>query len=195
MACALVSATTMATASPTWRALSAGKSALGPMNTTPPPGPVSFMSNLVFGTGSCGIGPSLSAAQSAPVKHAEHARHRFRRRGIDRDNARMRMRRTHHHRISLAVETEIVGETPLAGDQPRIFLARHRLADEAVAGFVRSGFVVHLSRRRWNWGGQSYTAAGCSCSPDGRNPGRRRGVEAVPDYAPLHPGYDAAARA
>ena len=67
MACALVSATTMATASPTCRTLSAGSSALGPMNTAPPLGPVSFMSNLVFGTGSCGIGPSLSAAQSAPV--------------------------------------------------------------------------------------------------------------------------------
>ena len=85
-------------------------------------------------------------------EHAEHARHRLRRRGIDRDNARMRIRRTHHHRIALAVEIEIVGETALAGDQPRIFLARHRLADEAVAGFVRSGFVVHLgSLAPGNW--------------------------------------------
>src|SRR5579871_616063 len=64
---ALVAATTIATASPTWRALSDGSSAWGPMNTVRPPGACSFMSNLVFGTGSCGSGASLSAAQSAPV--------------------------------------------------------------------------------------------------------------------------------
>src|SRR5262245_2788315 len=67
-ACASVSATTMATASPTWRALSAGSSTCGPMKISPPPGPVSFMSYLVFGTGSCGIGPRRSPRQSAPVK-------------------------------------------------------------------------------------------------------------------------------
>jgi hypothetical protein len=78
IACALVSATTMTTASPTCRTLSTGNSACGPANTGVPPGPVSFWSNLVFGTGSCGMGPILSAAQSAPVKYADHARHRFR---------------------------------------------------------------------------------------------------------------------
>ena len=117
----------------------------GPMNTAPPPGPVSFMSNLVFGTGSCGIGAELVGGAIGAGEHAEHAGHRLRPRGIDRDNARMRIRRAHHHRIGLAVETEIVGEAALAGDQPLILLARHRLADEAVAGFVRSGLVVHRS--------------------------------------------------
>ena len=87
--------------------------------------------------------PKLVGGAVGAGEHAEHARHRLRRRGIDRDNARVRIRRTHHHRIGLAVEIEIVGEAALAGDQPRILLARHRLADEAVAGFVRSGFVVH----------------------------------------------------
>ena len=67
IACARVSATTIATASPTWRALSAGSSMCGPANTGPPPGAVSFMSNRVEGTGVCGIGFSPSARQSAPV--------------------------------------------------------------------------------------------------------------------------------
>jgi hypothetical protein len=45
----------------------------------------------------------------------------------------------------LALKREIVGEAALAGDKPRILLARHRLADEAVGGFGRFGLVVHLS--------------------------------------------------
>jgi len=73
----------------------------------------------------------------------EHARHGPGTRAINRNNARMRMPRAHHHRIGLAVEIEIVGEAALAGNEPRIFLALHRLADEAVAVFVRSGFAVH----------------------------------------------------
>ncbi len=40
------------------------------MNTAPPPGAVSFRSYFVDGTGSCGMGPSRSAAQSAPVSTA-----------------------------------------------------------------------------------------------------------------------------
>src|SRR3974390_3269847 len=66
-ACAFVFATTIATASPTWRALSAGNNRCGPMKIAPPPGAVSFMSSRVFGTGSCGMAPSPSAAQSVPV--------------------------------------------------------------------------------------------------------------------------------
>ena len=37
------------------------------MKMAPPPGPVSFMSYLVLGSGSCGMAPSPSAEQSAPV--------------------------------------------------------------------------------------------------------------------------------
>ncbi len=135
----------MATASPTCRALSAGSSRCGPMKTAPPPGAASFMSNLVFGSGSCGMGLRLSAAQSAPVNTPSTPGIALRLRRIDRDDARVRIRRAHHRRIGLAVETEIVGETALAGNEPRILLARHRLADEAVAGLVRPCFVVHRS--------------------------------------------------
>ena len=114
----------------------------GPMNTAPPPGAVSFMSNLVFGSGSCGIGLRLSATQSAPVKTPSTPGIASRARRVDRDDARMRMGRAHHRRIGLAVEIEIVGEAALAGDEPRVLLARHRLADEAVE-FVRPSGVVH----------------------------------------------------
>ena len=81
------------------------------------------------------IGRAIGAGEDA-----EHARHRFCPRRIDRDDARMRIRRAHHRRIGLAVESEIVGEAAIAGDEPRIFLARHRLADEAEARL--SGLVL-----------------------------------------------------
>ena len=75
-------------------------------------------------------------------EHAEHARHRLRRRSIDRDNARVRIGRAHHDRIGLAVEIEIVGEAAFAGDEPRVLGAGHGLADKAIA-VVRSSDVVH----------------------------------------------------
>jgi hypothetical protein len=61
--------------------------------------------------------------------------------------------------MGLACKREIVGEAALAGDEPRILLARHRLADEAVAGFGWSGFVVHRAwlaypAKRWSGGGE-----------------------------------------
>ncbi len=143
IACALVSATTIATASPTWRALSAGSSMCGPMNTAPPPGPVSFMSYFVFGTGSCGMGAELVGGAVGAGEHRRARRAFASPRRFDRDNARMRIRRAHHHRVRLAVEAEIVGEAALAGDEPLVLLARQRLADEAVAGFVRFCRVVH----------------------------------------------------
>src|SRR6266446_10891748 len=86
-ASSLVSATTIATASPTWRTLSVGRSQWGPSKILPPPGPVSFMSSLVEGRGLCGIGPRRSAAQSAPL-------YTFRTPGIARARAAsMRTRR------------------------------------------------------------------------------------------------------
>ena len=77
--------------------------------------------------------------------NAEHARHRFRPRRIDGDDTRVRIRRTHHRRIGLAIDIEIVGEAAPAGDEPLVLLARHGLADEAVAGLVRPCFIVHRS--------------------------------------------------
>jgi hypothetical protein len=43
----------------------------------------------------------------------------------------MRVRGAHHHRISLAVETEIVAELAVASGEPRVLLADDGFADEA----------------------------------------------------------------
>ena len=80
-------------------------------------------------------------------EHAEHAWHRLRLCGVDRDNARVRIRRTHHHRVGFSVEIEIVGEsTCRSTSAARVFLARQRLASMKRCRPVSSGlgFVVHL---------------------------------------------------
>ena len=82
------------------------------------------------------IGGAIGAGEDA-----EHARHGFRRRGIDGGYARMRMRRAHHRRIYLAVEIEIVGEAALAGDEPLVLFARQRFTNEAIP--LRCSGVVH----------------------------------------------------
>ena len=89
-ACALVSATTMATASPTWRTLSAGSSRCGPMKISPPPGAVSFMSSRVFGTGSWRDGAEAIGGAIGAGEDAEHAGHRQRRGLVDLNDARVR---------------------------------------------------------------------------------------------------------
>ena len=92
-------------------------------------------------------------------EYAKHARHRLGPLRIDCDDARVRIRRSHHRRIGLAFETEIVGETAVAGNEPRILLARHRLADEAVAGLLRPCFVVHRSSPSLSQRAGEFTAA------------------------------------
>ena len=61
-------------------------------------------------------------------EHAEHAGQRQRSGLVDRDDARMGVRRAHHRRVGLPGKIEIVGEAALADDQPRVFVARHGLA-------------------------------------------------------------------
>src|SRR5664279_2693428 len=68
-------------------------------------------------------------------KDAEHAGQRQRAALVDRDDARMRMRRANHRRVSLPGKIEIVGKAARADEQPRVFGARHGLPDEAKAGF------------------------------------------------------------
>jgi hypothetical protein len=41
------------------------------------------------------------------------------------------MAAAHHHRMGLAGQRKFAGEVALAGDQPRVLLARQWLADEA----------------------------------------------------------------
>ena len=92
------------------------------------------MSNLVEGTGVCGIGLQAVGQAVRAGEHAEHARHRLGRGGVDADDARVRMRRAHHRRVGLAVDAEIVAEAALAGQQALVLLAADRMADGGEGG-------------------------------------------------------------
>lgn len=58
-----------------------------------------------------------------PGEDAEHARHRARGAGVDRDDAGMSVRRAHHRRVRLAGQREVVAESPLAAEQPLVLRA------------------------------------------------------------------------
>ena len=81
-------------------------------------------------------------------EHAEHAGHRQRAGLVDRDDARMGVRRAHHRRVSLPGKIEVVGEAALADEQPRVFVARPGLPDEAEAGFrfIHRRAAGHVTR-------------------------------------------------
>ena len=120
------------------------------MKTSPPPGGVQL--HVVFGlgqrivrNGAKAVGEAIRAAE-----HAEHARHRLGSRRIHAEDARMRMRGAHHHRVGLAVETEIVAEPAAAGGKPLVFLAHDGLADDAEVGGRR--FLFEIGHRRQNSG-------------------------------------------
>jgi len=49
-------------------------------------------------------------------EHGEHAGHRDRRGRVDRHDARVRVRRAHHHGVGLPGKIEVVAEAPLAGE-------------------------------------------------------------------------------
>src|SRR6516165_4580263 len=70
----------------------------------------------------------------------------------------MRMRRAHHRRIGLTVEIKVIRKAALAGDEPLVFLARQRLADEAIGALRACGVVhnvyfnlFHATRRNSRW--------------------------------------------
>ena len=48
---------------------------------------------------------------------------------VDRDEARMRVWRAHEHRVRHPAQCDVVGKAASAGQQPKIFLAPHRLPD------------------------------------------------------------------
>ena len=73
-------------------------------------------------------------------EHGEHAGERERLRGVDRDDARVRVRRAQHGGPGLAGEVDVVAEAAAAGEQARVLLARDRLADACV-GVERAGHV------------------------------------------------------
>ena len=91
---------------------------------------VARLRQRIVADGAEAVGGAIGAGEDA-----EHAGHVQRRRLVDGDDACVRVRRAHHRRVGLIGKTEIVGEAALAGDEPRVFVARHGLADEAKAGF------------------------------------------------------------
>ena len=81
-----------------------------------------------MGNGAEPVGATVGAGE-----HAEHARHHLGARRIDAENARVRMLRTQHHRIGLALEAEVIAEAAASGCKPPVFIAGQRLADRAEA--------------------------------------------------------------
>src|SRR5208337_4111283 len=70
------------------------------------------------------VGRELGAGQ-----HRQHAGHGGGRLGVDRLDARMRVRRAQELNESLARPADVVGVLALAGDETEVFLAAHRRAD------------------------------------------------------------------
>src|SRR5262245_44801037 len=96
----------------------------------------------IVGNGNKPVGEAVGAGEDA-----EHARHRLGARGIDGENARVRVRGTQHYRIALTLDAEIVAEEAASGDEPLILLARDRLADRAEARVRQRGFLVEVGHR------------------------------------------------
>ena len=82
------------------------------------------------------VAPAVFAGE-----HAEHPRHGACRLDVDRNKARVRVGRTHEPGKDLTLEREVVAEAALAGDEPQVFLAAHRLADGLeMLGLIRFEF-------------------------------------------------------
>jgi hypothetical protein len=117
--------------------------------------------------GAQAFGEAIGAGEDA-----KHAGQRFGARGVDGADARMRVRGAHHHRIGLAVETEIVAEAAAAGGEAGVLLAHDRLADETEA--LRSRRLVEVRHRHAR---EISTIAG----------GRRRMIHPAGPEAPSFP--------
>jgi len=68
----------------------------------------------------------------APGQHGQHARLRQRFRGVDRADARVRMRGAQDNGMSLTRGVDVVAERAAAGNEAHVLLARDRLADAVV---------------------------------------------------------------
>ena len=114
------------------------------MKTLVPPGPMQL--HVVAGLRQRIVRdrPEIVGQTIGTGEHAEHALHFFRTRGIDADDARMRIGRAHDRRVGLPVEQEIVAELAAPGDQPLVLRPSDRLSDEAVVG------LVHCCFFRWD---------------------------------------------
>ena len=111
--------------------------------------------HVVFGLGQRIMRDGCEAVTEAvgAGEGAEHAGRRLGAREICAENAGMRVRGAHHHRVGLTVEAGIIAEPPATRDQPLVFLSHEWLADEAEAR--RREFAVEVGHRRL------HLASGC----------------------------------
>ena len=111
--------------------------------------------HVVFGLGQRIVRDGSEAVAEAvgAAEGAEHAGRRLGAREVGAENAGMRVRGAHHHRIGLTVEAGIIAEPPATRDQPLVFLSHEWPADEAEAR--RREFAVEVGHRRL------HLASGC----------------------------------
>ena len=79
------------------------------------------------------VGCNVGAGQ-----HRQHAGHGARRRRVDRDDARVRVRRAHEHRIGLTRQAQIIAVAAGAAEQAQVFLASERFSDRCGHGAAGS---------------------------------------------------------
>ena len=128
---------------------------------------------LIHGRAVFALARDAAARGAEPVRldivggeHAEHAGRGFRLGGIQLGDARMRVRRAQHIAVGLVRQRYVMDVEALAAQQPRIFLARHGLAESElthlvplnsslyVRGFendVREGFYRLMAAGRNQW--------------------------------------------
>src|SRR6202050_5022475 len=75
---------------------------------------------------------SVGSTKCGATGTREPAGHGARRRGVDRADQRVGMRRAHRGAIGLARQIEVVAVAAAAGDEARVFLAAYRLSDACV---------------------------------------------------------------
>ena len=108
------------------------------------------------GRGTPGAGESGDAGQGFAAgvdhlltgQHQQHARHGARRRGIDRDDTRMGIRRSHKGQMMKRLlgklgqgRLPVIGETALATQKRVIFHAGHALTTAKAGGLEKGGLI------------------------------------------------------
>jgi hypothetical protein len=73
---------------------------------------------------------SPSASASAPVSRGH----------VDRADARVRVRRTHHRRIGLSGKIEVIAIATAPGDETQIFFTANRISDACTHGRLLAGW-------------------------------------------------------
>ena len=129
-ACAAVSATTIATASPAIWTRFAGRGNWSRTCGSPPPGANSVGSVLELGMGLFCSGSRPASCQSFPVRMRRTPGHGLRcSSGLFRVISRMGMWRSQHRGVGLTRHIPVVTELARAGDQAEVFIADNRLAN------------------------------------------------------------------